>query len=189
MMEFLIVLGVIVLILVVVIGVYNSLVAKRQTCNQGWADIDAALRQRHDLVPNLVDSVKGYAAHEAGVLTAVIAARAGALNMRSPQAAAKAEAALSGAIGSLMALAENYPDLKASANFQALQGELADVEDKIAASRRAYNAAAADFNTARESFPAVLFAGALGFSQREFWELEDGDRARMDAAPAIRFGG
>jgi LemA protein len=186
--DILIVLGVIAVITVVVVGIYNSLVAKRQTCNQGWADIDAALRQRHDLAPNLVETVKGYAAHESQVLTAVIAARAGTLDVRSPEGVARAEAALSSALGQLMAVAENYPDLKASANFQALQGELADVEDKIAASRRAYNAAAADFNAARESFPAIVFAGALGFGPRDFWALEDSDRVRMDTAPSVRFG-
>lgn len=179
---------VVVAVAVLLVGIYNGLVAKRQNCNQGWADIDAALRQRHDLIPNLVETVKGYAAHEAGTLNAVIAARAGALDASSPDQLARAEKALSGALGNLMAVAENYPDLKASANFQALQGELADVEDKLAASRRAYNAATADYNTAREAFPAVLFAAGMGFDPREFWELGDGDRASLQAPPKVGFG-
>lgn len=183
-----VVLGLVALLALTAIGIYNSLVAQRQNCNQGWADIDAALRQRHDLIPNLVETVKGYAAHEAGTLNAVIAARAGALDASSPDQLAKAEKALSGALGNLMAVAENYPDLKASANFQSLQGELADVEDKLAASRRAYNAAAADYNTAREAFPAVLFAASMGFQPRDFWELGEGDRAIVAAPPKVEFG-
>jgi LemA protein len=182
------VLGVLAVLAIVLIGIYNGLVARRQNCNQGWADIDAALRQRHDLIPNLVETVKGYATHEAGTLNAVIAARAGALDAGSPDQLARAEKALSGALGNLMAVAENYPDLKASANFQALQGELADVEDKLAASRRAFNAAAADYNTAREAFPAVLFAAAMGFGPRDFWELDDADRPRLESAPTVSFG-
>lgn len=182
-----ILLAILAVLAVLLIGIYNGLVAQRQNCNQGWADIDAALRQRHDLIPNLVETVKGYAAHEAGTLNAVIAARAGALDASSPDQLAKAEKVLSGALGNLMAVAENYPDLKASANFQALQGELADVEDKLAASRRAYNAAAADYNTAREAFPAVLFASAMGFDRRDFWELGDSDRASLQAPPKVSF--
>jgi LemA protein len=187
-MELLIVLGVLVLVALVVIGIYNGLVAKRQACNQGWADIDAGLRQRNDLIPNLVETVKGYAAHESSVLTAVIAARAGVVDAKSPEALARAERTLSGALGNLLAVAENYPDLKASANFQALQGELADVEDKLAAARRAYNGATAAYNAARESFPAVLFASGLGFAPRAFWELDVDDRKAMDIAPAVKFG-
>lgn len=181
-------LGLVAVVALILIGIYNGLVAQRQNCNQGWADIDAALRQRHDLIPNLVETVKAYAAHEAGTLNAVIAARAGALDASSPDQLARAERALSGALGNLMAVAENYPDLKASANFQTLQGELSDVEDKLAASRRAYNAAAADYNTAREAFPAVLFAASMGFRPRDFWELGDDDRASLQAPPRVGFG-
>jgi LemA protein len=181
-------LGVIVIVAFVLIGIYNNLVAQRQNCNQGWADIDAGLRQRHDLIPNLVETVKGYASHEASTLNAVIAARAGALDASSPDQLARAEKALTGALGNLMAVAENYPDLKASANFQTLQGELADVEDKLAAARRAYNAAAADYNTATQSFPAVLVAGSLGFAQRDFWEIGEGERDAVANTPQIKFG-
>lgn len=181
---FLIVLAVIGVLLV---SIYNGLVAKRQNCRQGFADIDTALRQRADLIPNLIETVKGYAAHESGTLNAVIAARAGALDAKSPEQMAAANKALTGAIGGLMAVAENYPDLKASANFQTLQHELADVEDKLSASRRAYNAAVADYNTATQSFPAVLVAGSLGFKDEGFWELDGTERDSADAAPAVKF--
>jgi LemA protein len=187
-MEFLGVLLVIVLLIIfMIIGIYNSLVAKRQNVRQGFADIDTALRQRADLIPNLVETVKGYAAHEAGTLNAVIAARAGALDAKSPEQMASANKVLSGALGNLMAVAESYPDLKASANFQTLQHELSDVEDKLSASRRAYNAAVGDYNTGIQSFPAVLFAGGLGFTHQDFWELEGDQRETMQSAPSVKF--
>jgi LemA protein len=184
-MEFII--GLILVIVIAAIVIYNGLVSKRQSCRQGFADIDTALRQRADLIPNLVETVKGYAAHEAGTLNAVIAARAGALDAKSPDQMASANKVLSGALGNLMAVAENYPDLKASANFQTLQHELADVEDKLSASRRAYNGAVADYNTATQSFPAVLFASSMGFKDETFWELEEGQRTTLDAAPSVKF--
>lgn len=175
--------GLIVLVILVVIGIYNRLVALRQNCRQGLADIDAQLRQRHDLVPNLVETVKGYAGHEQETFQQVIAARQSAGGISTPEA----EAQLSKAIGNLLALGEAYPELKASANFQALQGELADVEDKLAASRRALNAAAARYNSARESFPAVVFAGALGFQQADFHVLTAGERGVVDVVPTVKF--
>jgi LemA protein len=188
-MEFLGFIGLfLVALVVIVIGVYNNLVAKRQNARQGFADIDTALRQRADLIPNLVETVKGYATHEAGTLNAVIAARAGALDARSPEQMASANKALSGALGNLLAVAENYPDLKASANFQTLQHELADVEDKLSASRRAYNSAVGDYNTAAQSFPAVLFAGALGFANQDFWEVDADQRGSLQSAPNVSFG-
>jgi LemA protein len=175
------------LLAVVLITIYNGLVGKRQNCNQGWADIDAQLKQRHDLIPNLVETVKGYATHEKATLEAVIVARGKAMGATTPADAAAAEGQLSGALKSLFALGEAYPDLKANTNFQTLQHELSDVEDKLAASRRAYNAAAADYNGAREGFPAIMFASAMGFSARPFWELDDGDRALASAAPEVKF--
>lgn len=172
------------LLVLMAIVIYNRLVALRQNCRQGSADIAAQLRQRHDLIPNLVATVKGYAAHEQATFDAVIAARNQA---DTPGAGPGAEAALSGAMGRLFALAEAYPELKASANFQALQGELADTEDKLAAARRAYNSASADYNSARESFPAVLFAGALGFQPSDFHEIAASERGTVDAAPKVGF--
>ena len=177
-----IVLGVAALFGIVIIAIYNRLVGLRQNCRQGLANIDAQLTQRSDLIPNLVETVKGYAAHETATLDAVIAARAKAAN-----GSAEGEAALGGALRGLFALAESYPDLKASANFQTLQHELADVEDKLAAARRALNSAAADYNSARESFPAVLFAGSLGFTPADFATIADADRARVAAVPGVKF--
>jgi LemA protein len=151
------------------------------------ADIDAALRQRHDLVPNLVETVKGYASHESGTLTAVIAARAGALDANSPDQLEKAEKVLSGALGNLMAVAENYPDLKASDNFQTLQGELADIEDKLGATRRAFNAAVATYNTATQSFPSNIVAGMFNFPERSFFELDRNERSTVSDVPKVGF--
>ncbi len=182
-----ILLGVVLLIALLLIVIYNRLVALRANCRQGWADIDAQLRQRHDLIPNLVSIVQGYAAHEKSTLDAVISARNSAMTASGSAAAAQAEAGLSGALKSLFALAESYPDLKANTNFQTLQHELADVEDKLAASRRAYNAASADYNAGRESFPAVLIANSFGFGPERYWELDGDNRALVEARPDIKF--
>lgn len=175
--------AILVVLAAVLIGIYNRLVGLRQNCRQGLADIDAQLRQRHDLVPNLVATVKGYATHEQDTLDQVISARNRATSAASPEA----ERDLTKAIGSLLALGEAYPDLKASANFQALQGELADVEDKLAAARRALNAAAARYNAAREAFPAVLFASAMGFQPADFHALAADERATVGAVPNVQF--
>ncbi|WP_373488659.1 LemA family protein [Blastomonas sp.] len=182
-----IILGAVVIVLLAVVAIYNRLVALRANCRQGWADIDAGLRQRHDLIPNLVNTVQGYAAHEKSALESVIAARNNALAARGPGETQGAEMALGGALKNLFALAEAYPDLKANTNFQTLQHELADVEDKLAAARRAYNAASADYNTGIESFPAVLFAGALGFKPQAFWELGGDERATVGSVPKVAF--
>lgn len=171
-------------LLLIAIGVYNNLVGLRQSVRQGVADIDAQLRQRHDLIPNLVETVKGYAGHEAATLEAVIAARNAAA---SGAPSSGGEQQLKAALGNLLALGEAYPDLKASANFQSLQGELADVEDKLAAARRALNAATARFNAARESFPAVLFAGMLGFAEADFHRLDASEQGTVDQVPRIGF--
>jgi LemA protein len=183
----LIVLIIIAVIALMVVFIYNRLVGLRQNCRQGWADIDAQLRQRHDLIPNLVNTVQGYAAHEKSTLDAVISARNSAVSARDPQSMAAAEGGLSSALKGLFALAENYPDLKANENFQTLQHELADVEDKLAASRRAFNAAAADYNGSREAFPAVLFANSLGFAEQGFWELSAEERPALSNAPEVKF--
>ena len=182
-----VVLGLIAAIAVYLIMTYNGLVAMRQRVNQAFADIDVQLKQRHDLIPNLVETVKGYATHEKTTLDAVIAARNAAQGASSVHDKAAAEQQLSGAVGRLLALGEAYPDLKASANFQSLQGELADVEDKLAAARRALNAAVARFNGARESFPAVLFAGMLGFAEADFHRLDASEQGTVDQVPRIGF--
>jgi LemA protein len=178
------VLVILVALALLVIGIYNNLVSLRQNVRQGVADIDAQLRQRHDLVPNLVQTVKGYAAHESGTLEDVVAARNRAAS-GGPDSASEQQ--LRVALDRLLALGEAYPDLKASRNFQELQQELADVEDKLAAARRALNAAVARFNSAREAFPAVLFAGPLGFEQADFNRLDDSERGTVDQVPAVSF--
>ena len=166
---------------------YNGLVSLRQRCRQAFSDIDVQLKQRNDLVPNLVETVKGYAAHEKGTLEAVIKARNAAVSAQGPAAQAAAEGMLQGALRQIFALAEAYPDLKANQSFQQLQSELSDLENKIAAARRFFNNAAAEYNATRESFPAVLFAQSMGFGPQEFFNLEEGERKAVQAAPQVKF--
>jgi LemA protein len=186
-MSFLILIALAVLAGLWLIGSYNTLVSLRQRCRQAFSDIDVQLKQRHDLVPNLVETVKGYAAHERGTLDAVVKARNEALAAHGPQAQAAAEGVLSGALGRLLALAEAYPDLKANQNFQQLQSELSDLENKIAAARRFFNNASAEYNAARESFPAVLYAPSFGFTPQEFFDLGEGERKAVQEAPKVQF--
>jgi len=183
-----IVLGVIVVIELWAIMIYNGLVSMRQRVSQAFADIDVQLRQRHDLIPNLVETVKGYAAHERGTLEAVIQARnaAVAASGQGPAAQGAAENMLSGTLRQLFALSENYPDLKANANFQQLQAELTDIENKIAAARRFFNNSVSEYNTGIQQFPAALFAGMFGFAPRTFFDLGD-DRKTVEQAPQVKF--
>jgi LemA protein len=182
-----IIIAAIVVIVLFLIVTYNRLVSLRQTVSQAWSDISVQLKQRRDLVPNLVETVKGYAAHERGTLEAVVQARNAAASAANPQAQAQAENMLTGALRQLFALAEAYPDLKANQNFLQLQGELSDLENKIAASRRFFNNAVQEYNTATQTFPAVLFAGALGFSGKEFYELDAAEAAAAQAPPPVKF--
>src|SRR2546423_7216073 len=156
-----IVLGVIVIIVLFAFAAYNRLVALRQRVSQAYADIDVQMKQRHDLIPNLVETVKGYAGHERGTLEAVVQARNAAIAAQSGgvPAQAAAENVLTGALRQLFALSEAYPDLKASQNFQQLQAQLSDIEDKIAAARRFFNNAVQEYNTGIQQFPAVVLAG------------------------------
>jgi LemA protein len=181
-----VVLGIIVVIVIWAISVYNGLVAMRQRTNQAFADIDVQLKQRHDLIPNLVETVKGYAAHERGTLEAVVQARQTAVAAPGVEQKVAAENMLTGALGRLFALSEAYPDLKANANFRQLQSDLSDIENKLAASRRFYNNAVQEFNTGIQQFPAALFAGIFGFSQRTFFDV-GGDRAQLEQAPSVKF--
>ena len=181
-----IILGVIVVLIVWVIAIYNGLVTMRQRVSQAFADIDVQMKQRHDLIPNLVETVKGYAAHERGTLEAVIQARNTAVAAQGPAQQAAAENMLSGALRQLFALSESYPDLKASTNFQQLQAELSDLENKIAASRRFFNNAVQEYNTGIQRFPAALFAASFGFSQKEYFDLGD-DRKAVSDAPQVKF--
>jgi len=182
----LVILGIIVVLAVIVIGIYNRLVALRQTTNQAWSDIEVQLKQRQDLVPQLVNTVKGYAKHEKSTFQEVVQARNAAASANSVQGQAQAEGMLSQALGKLFALAEAYPELKANENFLQLQDELSDVENKIAASRRFYNNAVQEYNTGREQFPAVLFAGPFGFEEREFFEAPEG-REVLQTPPTVEF--
>ncbi len=174
-------------ILLWLVFVYNRLVALRQTTNQAWADVDVQLKQRHDLVPNLVETVKGYAGHERQTLEQVVAARNAAAAAHGPAEAGRAEAALTGALGRIFALAESYPDLKAATNFLELQRDLSDLENRIAAARRFFNNAVSEFNAAIEQVPAVLFAGWLGFRPRGFFEIGADDRKAAETAPRVAF--
>jgi LemA protein len=181
-----IILAVIVVIALWGIMIYNGLVSLRQRVGQAFADIDVQLRQRHDLIPNLVETVKGYAAHERGTLEEVIKARNVAMAAQGPAQQAAAENSLSGALRQLFALSESYPDLKANANFQQLQAELTDIENKIAASRRFFNNTVSEYNAGIQQFPAALFAASLGFAPKEFFDLGE-DRKTMVEAPQVKF--
>ena len=181
-----ILLGVIVVIALFVFGAYNRLVALAQRVSQAFADIDVQLKQRHDLIPNLVETVKGYATHERGTLEDVVKARNAAMSAQGPAQVSATEGQLSVALGRLIALSEAYPDLKANANFQQLQTELSDIENKIAASRRFFNNAVQEYNTGIQQLPAALFAGALGFTKKDFFDLGE-QRGQLEQAPSVKF--
>jgi LemA protein len=183
-----IIIGLIVLFVLWIIMIYNGLVALRQRVNQAFSDIDVQTKQRHDLIPNLVETVKGYAAHERGTLEAVVQARNAAVTAQAGGVAAQAAAenVLSGALRQLFALSEAYPDLKANQNFQQLQAELSDIENKIAAARRFFNNAVQEYNTGIQQFPASLFAGMFGFAQRTFFDLGE-SRPQLEQAPSVKF--
>lgn len=182
-----ILLGVVVAILLIGMVIYNRLVALRQNTRNALADIDVQLKLRLDLVPNLVETVKGYAAHESDVLGKVTEARASAMRGGSLAERTTAENALSGALMNLMAVAENYPQLRANENFMSLQTELADIENKIAAARRFYNGAVNEYNTGIEQFPAVLLAHKFGFDATTMWEVPEGEKQAVQQAPKISF--
>jgi LemA protein len=181
-----IVLGVIVVLVLWVIMIYNQLVAMRQRVGQSFADVDVQLKLRHDLIPNLVETVKGYAAHERGTLEEVVKARNAAMTAQGPAQQAQAENMLSGALRQLFALSEAYPDLKANQNFQQLQTELSDIENKIASARRFFNNAVQEYNTGIQQFPAALFAASLGFQQRTFFDVGE-ERAVVEKTPQVKF--
>ncbi|HSW91395.1 MAG TPA: LemA family protein [Candidatus Saccharimonadales bacterium] len=173
MLAFWIVVAIIVVLALFLWATYNGLVTLKVRVDEAWSDITVQLKRRLDLIPNLVNSVKGYAAHESGVFEKVTEARANALNAKGVKETAAAENEFEGALKSLFAVAEAYPDLKANQNFLQLQQELVDTEDKIQASRRFYNGGVRDLNTKIQIFPNNIFAGMLGFKQREFFEVED----------------
>lgn len=170
-----IILGVIAVAVLYIIALYNGLITLKNRTDEAWSDINVQLKRRYDLIPNLVNTVKGYATHEKETLEKVIEARNRAMSVQGEDSVAKSEVEnqLSGALKSLFALAESYPDLKANQNFLELQKELSDTENKIQASRRFYNGNVRDFNTKIEMFPSNIIAGKLGFKVREFFQIED----------------
>jgi LemA protein len=184
MMALWIVVGVAVVLLLWAIAAYNRMVSLREQVRAGWAQIDVVLKRRHDLIPNLVETVKGYASHERETLERVIAARNAAVAAPTPQASIAAEGMLTGALRQLFAVAEAYPDLKANQNFMQLQGELANTENQIAGFRQNYNDLVRQYETSRMSFPTNLMAGPFGFTSQPFFEVQD---AAEREAPAGKF--
>lgn len=164
---------IVVALLIYVMFTYNSMIKLRNQVKEAWSDIDVQLKRRYNLIPNIVETVKGYAAHEEAVFTKVTEARANAINATSKKDQSAAENMLSGALKSLFAVAENYPELKANENFMQLQNELVDTEDKIQSARRFYNSITRDFNTKIQQFPSSLIAQAFSFKPEEFFEIEE----------------
>jgi LemA protein len=187
-MTFLIIVGIIIVIGIFIAAMYNSLVRLNQQANEAWSDITVQLKRRYDLIPNLVNTVKGYAAHEKGVFEDVTKARATALSAEGPAKTAQAENQFQSTLRSLFAVAEAYPDLKASQNFQELQAELTDTEDKIQAARRFYNGVVRDFNSKRKTFPTNLLAERFGFKEdKEYFELDDAQTAAVQEPVDVKF--
>lgn len=182
-----IILGIVVVIAIFAWATYNSLVTLKVRVDEAWSDITVQLKRRVDLIPNLVNTVKGYAAHESGVFEKVTEARSAIQNANGVKEAAAGENMLEGALKSLFAVAEAYPDLKANQNFAQLQQELVDTEDKIQAARRFYNGGVRDLNTKIQMFPNNIFAGMLGFKQREFFELSEADQAVAEKPVDVQF--
>jgi LemA protein len=167
---------ILVVIAVMLVGMYNSLVQMRVRCDSAWSDIDVQLKRRHDLIPNLVETVKGYAAHEKGTFENIAKFRSQAMQATTPEGKAVAENQLTGALKSLFAVAENYPELKASEQFTKLQGSLSETEDSIQNSRSYYNQVVRDLNTTIQSFPNSILANMFGSQARQFFETTDADR-------------
>ena len=181
-----IILAVLVIVALYAVMVYNGLVKSRQMTEEAWSGIDVQLKRRADLIPNLIETVKGYAAHERGTLDDVVKARNAAMSAQGTGQVSAAENQLSGALGKLIALSEAYPDLKANANFQQLANELSDLENKIAASRRFFNNAVQEYNTGIQQMPAALFAAPLGFTRKDFFDL-GASRGEVEQVPTVKF--
>lgn len=186
-MEWLVILGVIAAIVIFVISLYNRLVALRQNRGNAFSDIDVQLKLRYDLVPPLVETVKGYASHEKTVFENVTNARASVAQSSGTDDRIRAEQRLGGALANLYAVAENYPALKADQNFQALMAELSDIENKVAAARRFFNNATNELNTSVQQFPSNIIAGMFGFHTETFYEDTSTDRATLEKAPSVKF--
>lgn len=179
-----IIIGVIAVVVLWLVGTFNRLVTLKNRTQEAWSDIDVQLKRRHDLIPNLIETVKGYAAQEKGVFENVTKARAAAMGAQGVDARAKAEDTLSGTLKSLFAVAENYPQLRSSENFGKLQDELSDTENKIQASRRFYNGNVRDFNTSLETFPTNIIGSMFKFMKREFFQIEN---EAEKAVPQVKF--
>jgi len=182
-----VIVGIIILLAIIVGVTYNTLVTLKIRVDEAWSDITVQLKRRLDLIPNLVETVKGYAKHESGVFTAVTEARANALNAKGVAETAAADNQFTGALKSLFAVAESYPDLKASQNFIELQQELVDTEDKIQASRRFYNGGVRDLNTKIATFPTNIIAGMFKFVAREFFELDEAEQKAAAKPTEVKF--
>ena len=187
MVTTIIIIAVVVVIILAIIGIYNNLVRLRNNRENAFADIDVQLKQRFDLVPQLVATVKGYATHEKELLENITAARTAGVNATSIDDKIKADQQLTSALAGLKVQVEAYPDLKANQNFMQLQGELADIENKLAAVRRYFNSATRELNTAVQSFPSNIFAGMFGFHKEAMYEIEASQRAEVEKAPEIKF--
>lgn len=187
MTALIIVLAVVLLLVLWVVSIYNSLVHLRNNRENAFANIDVQLKQRHDLIPQLVATVKGYAAHEKGLLESVTAARSAAMGATTINDKIVAENQLSNALAGLRVSLEAYPDLKANQNFLQLQGEISDMENKLAATRRFFNSATKELNTACQTFPNNVFAGMFGFHTEPMFEVPQAERAQMEKAPEIQF--
>jgi LemA protein len=181
------IIGIIVALLVIVAFIYNGLIRAKNRTDEAWSDISVQLKRRYDLIPNLVNTVQGYAKHEKTVFQDITEARAQALSAHGVAETAKADNQFQSALKSLFAVAEAYPDLKANQGFQQLQSELVDTEDKIQAARRFYNGAVRDFNIKVQSFPTNLLAGMMGFRQREFFGVDDTEQAAIDQPVKVEF--
>src|SRR5512141_2851473 len=186
-MTLIIILIVLAVLAIAGIIMYNGLVRANVRVNEAWSDITVQLKRRYDLIPNIVNTVKGYATHEKEVFEKVTEARSNAMNAQGVAEAAKAENQFQDTLKSLFAVAENYPQLKANENFLQLQGDLADTEDKIQAARRFYNGSARDLNIKVQTFPTNIFAGMMGFKKREFFEVGEAEQAAVNKAVDVQF--
>ena len=179
---------VLVLLVAMIVGVYNGLVGLNERVNEAWSDITVQLKYRADLIPNVVETVKGYAKHEKETFEMVTEARSAVMGAKTVKQAAEAEKEMQGALGRIFAIAEAYPELKANTNFQTLQTQLQDVEDKIQAARRFYNAGAKELNTKIKTFPANLINNLFGhFKKRDYFEVAEAEKAKIEKAPEVKF--
>ncbi len=184
----LIIIGIVIVLVAIIAGIYNSLVTLNERVNEAWSDITVQLKYRADLIPNVVETVKGYAKHEKDTFEMVTSARSSAMKAKTVQQAANAEREIQGALGRLFAIAEAYPELKANENFKTLQTQLQDVEDKLQAARRFYNSGAKELNTKVKTFPVNIINNMVGhFKEREYFEVDATESAKIQNAPEIKF--